>query len=186
MSLSVATMNTSESNILSNIKFNGDARNFAQWRTRIEAYMEDKELMEVIENPVIGIDDEAKLEFGKTEEDIQVLHKQSKKAYAILMMALGDEQLQLVMDVKRGNAYRVWKKLTEQFERKTQTNKILVRRQLQSITMKPNESVNAYVARINQLVMLLVGINETVSETEKISVLLNGLPDEYNSFVDSF
>ena len=67
------------------------------------------------------------------------------------MMALGDEQLQLVMDVPRGNAYRVWKKLLEQFERKTQTNKILVRRQLQSITMNENEKVNSYIGRINGL-----------------------------------
>ena len=33
--------------------------------------------------------------------------------------------------------------------------------------------MNACVARINQLCMLLVGISENVSDTEKISVLLN-------------
>ena len=175
------------SSVLSSLKFNGSANNFAQWKTRMEAYLEDKELLDVVENPVLGIDEEAKVEFSSTYTNIngQDMIKKSKKAYAIIMMALGDEQLQLVMDVKRGNAYRVWKKLLEQFERKTQTNKILVRRQLQSVTMKENESVNSYVARINQLVMLLVGIGEKVSDTEKISVLLNGLPDEYNSVVDS-
>ena len=41
----MSTGNTTESGIPSTIKFNGDANHFAQWRIRIEAYFEDKELM---------------------------------------------------------------------------------------------------------------------------------------------
>ena len=147
-SLSMLSGDTMSSSVLSSLKFNGSATNFAQWKTRMEAYLEDKELLEAVEKPVVGIDEEAKAELNSTYNE-QDMIKKSKKAYAIIMMALGDEQLQLVMDVKRGNAYRVWKKLLEQFERKTQTNKILVRRQLQSLMMKENESVTAYIAHIN-------------------------------------
>ena len=116
---------SSESYVANNLKFTGDY--FAEWRTKMEAYLDDKELLDVVLKAVPGVDPEGRItEFKVKERDEEELIKKSKKAYNILIGALTIEQMQLVMHIKRPNAYRVWKTLVERYEPNTQVNKIML------------------------------------------------------------
>src|SRR5689334_7853223 len=143
--MSSSSSTSSESYVATNLKFTGDY--FAEWRTKMEAYLDDKDLLDVVEHGVPGIEEEGKLEDFDEQEDEDALIKKSKKAYAILIGALNNQQVQLVMHVKRPNAYRVWKILVDRHERQTQTNKIMLRRQLHCMKMKADEKPDMYIAR---------------------------------------
>ena len=181
-STSEAYSTTSDTYIVNYLKFNGNY--FAEWRTKMEEYLDDKDLLDVVEKAVPGIDSEGKIEDFK-ERNTETLIKKSKKAYSILIGALNNEQVQLVMHVKRPNAHRVWKILVGKHERKTQTNKIMLRRQLHGMKMKNDEKPDMYIARVNHVVQLLTSIGETVTDNEKMSVILTGLPDDWTCFVDT-
>ena len=160
------------------LQFNGT--NFLQWKMRMKAYLEEKNLYQTVEYPIMNEDETIVLTGANVEE----MKQKSRTAYTILLLALSDEQLSMMMDVESGNAYEVWKRLHDKYERKTQVNKILLRKQLHTLHMNENESVDMYITRLKQLVVQLQGVGDQVTENEKLTVLVSGLPDEYNSLVD--
>ena len=168
-------MSSATENQLSALKFNG--KNFTLWKARLLSYLESKEIVHTVERDVFRPNSESKEEKEET--------KKSRAAYSVLMMTLQDEQIQLIIDVPRGNAYQAWNILKNHFERTTQSNKISLRRQVQQCKLGEKENVDTYISRIKQLVLLLDGMDERISNGEKLSVLLGGLTDDYSALVDS-
>ena len=170
----------SQNSILSKQVLQFNATSFLQWKMRMKAYLEENNLYQAVEFPVMNEDETIALTGANMEE----MKQKSRTAYTILLLSLSDEQLSIMMDVESGNAYQVWKILHDKYERKTQTNKILLRRQLHTMHMNENESVDMYITRLKQLVIQIQGTGDQVAENEKLTVLLSGLPDEYNSLAD--
>ena len=57
---------SSESYVANNLKFTGDY--FAEWRTKMEAYLDDKELLDVVLKAVPGVDPEGRITEFKVKE----------------------------------------------------------------------------------------------------------------------
>ncbi len=173
MSLSMSSSVTG--NELSALKFN--RKNFTLWKTKLLSYLESKELIHTIEKDVFRPE-------SKNDEDIKETMN-ARKAYTVLIMTLQDEQIQLIIDIPRGNVYQAWKILQSHFERTTPSNKISLRRQLHQCKLDGSESVDVYISKIKQLVLLLESMKESISNGEKLAVLLSGLTDDYSALVDS-
>jgi hypothetical protein len=115
------------------------------------------------------------------------LIKKSRTAYNIFMMTLSTPQLHLVIDVPRGNAHGVWTRLLQKYERTTVASKSQLRNQLHNIRCDDGdlESIERYISRIKELVILLTNMNSRISNDDLIYILFKGLPDTFTSLVDT-
>jgi ribosomal protein L12E/L44/L45/RPP1/RPP2 len=180
--------------VSSALKFNGN--NFSLWKMKILAYLQDKELVEVVEQAApeaaaalgelaavaAGVN-AAEQKAAKEEEENRI--KKCMKAYTILVLTLQDEQLQLVLDVARGNAHGVWKALLQRYERRTIASKTQARNMLTQSKMGNDELVETYISRIKRLVVSLSEMGSPTSNDELLQILFNGLPEAYETLVDS-
>lgn len=183
------------------IKFNGN--NFSLWKLKIIALLEIWDLLEVVETPISSIaktklslstDDSsgssstastsAASDEKKKERELE-LQRKSKKAYAILINCLRDEQLQLVQHIAKGNAHEVWTTLLQRYESKTTASKSHARDMLHQCKKDSKETFDTYVSRIIQAMISLEEMGEKISEGELMYVLLNGLPSDYDSLVQT-
>jgi hypothetical protein len=120
----------------------------------------------------------------KSEEEIT---SDQKKVYSILVLSLQDEQLHLIQNVKKGDAYGVWKKLIDRYERKTMASKSQARNALHKCRLEGEDvaSVDKYFGQIIQLSIQLSDMGESISNGELILVLFNGLPEDCSSLIDT-
>ena len=164
-----------EMNQLSALKYTG--KNFTLWKTKVLSYLESTELVHTLERDAFRPNSEVKEQMIDTQK--------ARAAYAVLMMTLQDSQIQFIVDIPRGNVYQAWKTITGHFERTTQSNKVLLRRQLHQCKLGENESVDPFISKIKQLTLVLESMKETVTNGEKLVALLGGLSDGYGALVDS-
>lgn len=179
-------------------KFDGTM--FSLWKMQITAYLEFKDLLDVVESPVKGVPQSGLKFTSKSGGDgsasvtdvteAKSAHekdnvKKSMIAYNILLLSLNKEQLQMVIDVPRGNAHGVWSALLSRYERKTVASKMKLRNELHNIKLKSNENIDMYISRIKQLMLLLADMGSVLSNDESIYVLLKGLPDQYSAVIDT-
>ena len=109
---------------VSALKFDG--KNFSLWKMKMVAYLDAQDCLHVL-----GLGDQGKRPIKmESEEEKEKFHAQSKKVYTVLILALQDEQLQLVVDVPQGDARGVWKRLVERYERKTLASQTQARKAL--------------------------------------------------------
>ena len=105
----------------------------------------------------------------------------SDRALAIIVLAVDPSLLYLLGDPKDPQA--VWQKLEEQFQRKTWSNKLQLRRKLYALKLKEGESVNAHIKAMSEIFEALAAIGDAVSEEDRVVHLLASLPDSYNVLV---
>ena len=91
----------------------------------------------------------------------------------LLLYLLGDPE-----DLKA-----VWKKLEEQFQPKTWSNKLQFRRKLYALKLKEGGSVNEHKKTMNEIFEGLAVIGDAVSEEDRVVHLLACLQQSYNVLV---
>ena len=108
------------------------------------------------------------------------------RVYTVLLLSLQSRTLsQLVRNVPVGDAYGVWQLLLGKFERKTIASQIQLWDELHGEKLASGESIDAYVARIQGLSVLLTDMGETLSDGLLKTVLLKGLPASFDPVVPS-
>src|ERR1700682_3734031 len=78
-----------------------DGKNFSLWKLKIMALLETLDLLDVVVRPgtVVATSNTSKSRSGtSTSNDEDTYEKKTKKAYAILVNSLLDEQLNLVIN----------------------------------------------------------------------------------------
>ena len=78
--------------------------------------------------------------------------------YPLLLYLLGDPE-----DLKA-----VWKKLEEQFQPKTWSNKLQLRRKLYALKLKEGGSVNEHIKTMSEIFKGLAVIGDAVSEEDRV------------------
>ena len=72
-----------------------------------------------------------------------------------------------------------WKKLADQFEKKTWATRLDLRRKLHSLRLKDGDSAQEHIKVMTELFDALSVAGETVSEEDRVVYLLASLPESY-------
>ena len=106
--------------------------------------------------------------------------KQEKAFYSILQ-CIGQRNVPAVMNYKTPK--ELWDTLCQLFERKTVSNKVHTLMQLYELRMKRGSKVQDHLRQIDELSDQLAALGETVSELNKVAILLRSVQESYPTLV---
>ncbi|KAG6614416.1 Copia proteinlike [Phytophthora cinnamomi] len=151
-----------------------DGTNFHTWKFKMAMVLEERDLWEVTSG-------EIKLEHCATTLDQTTFKRKSRKALAIICLAMEDSQLPLVRSAK--DAYDAWSKLEGHFEKKSLANKLFLRRRFFTTMMAEGDDVLEHINKIKTLAEQLDAVGAPVSEDDLVITLLGSLSESYQFLI---
>ena len=151
-----------------------DGKNYPTWKIQCRMALMKDSLWGIVSGT----------ETSPSEEQADARRKfvsRSDRALAIIVLAVDPSLLYLLGDPKDPRA--VWQKLEEQFQRKTWSNKLQLRRKLYALKLKEGESINEHIKAMSEIFEALAAIGDAVSEEDRVVHLLASLPESYNVLV---
>ena len=103
------------------------------------------------------------------------------RALATIVLSIDPTLLYLIGDPE--DPVVVWKKLANQFQKKTWANKLELRRKLFSLRLKDGDAIQDHIKAMIEIFDELSVIDEPVKEEDRVVQLLASLPDSYNVLV---
>lgn len=103
------------------------------------------------------------------------------RALATLVLTIEPSLLYLVGDPQ--DPAEVWKKLADQFEKRTWANKLSLRRRLHSLRLQDGDSVQEHIKALTEIFDSLSIVGDAVPEEDRVVHLLASLPDSYDVLV---
>ena len=103
------------------------------------------------------------------------------RALATIVLSVQPSLLFLLGDPE--DPVAVWKKLMDQFQKKTWANKLELRRKLYSLRLKEGESVQTHIKVMMESFEGLSVIGDPVGEEDRVVHLLASLPESFNMLV---
>ena len=103
------------------------------------------------------------------------------RALALIVLSVEPSLLYLLGDPE--DPVVVWKKLSDQFQKKTWANKLGLRRRLYSLKLKEGDSVQEHIRKMTEVFEELAVIGDPVKEEDRVVHLLASLPESYNMLV---
>ena len=100
---------------------------------------------------------------------------------AIIVLAIDPSLLYLLSD--SNNPVTVWKKLENQFQKKTWCSKLKLQHKLYSLRLKDGGSVQEHIKAVTEIFESLSVVRDPVSDEDHAVYLLASLPDTYNMLV---
>ena len=99
------------------------------------------------------------------------------RALAMIVLCLEPSLLYLIGDPDDLGV--VWKKLADQFQKKTWANKLALRRRLYSLKLKEGDSVHNHIKLMTETFDELSVIGDSLNEEDRVVYLLASLPESY-------
>ena len=121
-------------------KFSGT--NFHTWKFKMQMVLEERDLWDVVSGKV-------KLEHCTSNLDQATFKRKSRKALAIICLAMEDLQLPLVRSAK--DAHDAWSRLEGHYEKKSLANKLFLRRRFFTTMMGEGDDVLEHINRLKTL-----------------------------------
>lgn len=103
------------------------------------------------------------------------------RALATIVLSIEPSLLYLLGDPN--DPVTVWKTLSNQFQRKTWANKLVLRRKLHSMKLTAGNSVQEHVKCMTEVFNELAVVGVNLDEEDKVIYLLASLPESYNTLV---
>ena len=103
------------------------------------------------------------------------------KALAIIVLSVDPSLLYLLGDPE--DPVAVWKKLSDQFQKKTWANKLSLRRRLNNLRLKDGDSMSNHIKAMTEIFNELAVIGAAMEDEDKVVTLLASLPEAYNMLV---
>ena len=123
-------------------------------------------------------------ETAPSGEDADCLSKftaRRDRALATIVLAVEPSLLYLIGDPE--DPAVVWKKLQDQFQKKTWANKLALRRKLHSLQLRDGNSVQDHFKAMIELFNELAIARDVIEEEDRVVYLLASLPDSFNTLV---
>lgn len=117
---------------------------------------------------------------GKSEEEERFKNKESK---ALATIALGIEPEHQVHILDCTKASDAWEALQKIFESKSRARILQLKKQMLTIKLKPNETMNSYLARLKTCSDSLREVGYEFKDEDLAYTMLTGLPDEYDGII---
>ncbi|KAE8994957.1 hypothetical protein PR003_g9833 [Phytophthora rubi] len=103
------------------------------------------------------------------------------KALAVVAKMLSPTYQSMIRDAV--SAHEAWETLRMFFVKQTLHNRVQLRKQLHEFALGAGEDLMKHIVRFDDLCAQLAAVGETISEDEKLVILLGSLPPEYDAMV---
>ena len=103
------------------------------------------------------------------------------RALALIVLSIQPSLLYLLGEPD--DPVAVWRKLSDQFQKKTWANKLVLRRRLYSLKLKEGDSVQKHIREMTEIFEELAVIGDPVKEEDRVVHLLVSLSESYNMLV---
>ena len=103
------------------------------------------------------------------------------KALAIIVLSVHPSLLYLLGDPE--DPVAVWKKLSDQFQKKSWANKLSLRRRLNNLRLKEGNSMSSHIKAMTEVFNDLAVIGAPMEDEDRVVTLLASLPETYNMLV---
>ena len=102
-------------------------------------------------------------------------------ALATIVLSVDPSLLYLIRSPE--DPVEVWRKLADQFQKKTWANKLELRRKLYSLRLTDGDSIHSHIKTITEVFDGLSMVGDPISEEDRVVYLLASLPESYSMFV---
>jgi histone deacetylase 1/2 len=159
-----------------------DDRNFLLWSQQVNGVITAHNLHRFVVNPQIPLqfDSMEARSQGKNSDAYQKWLVRDQTLFTWLLSTLSESVLPRVLSCR--HAHEVWDKIHKYFNSVLKSRAGQLRSELKN-SKKLARSVNEYLLRIKTIINSLVAVGDIVSEQEHVDAILEGLPEEFNSFV---
>uniref|UniRef100_A0A1X7UF57 Retrovirus-related Pol polyprotein from transposon TNT 1-94 n=1 Tax=Amphimedon queenslandica TaxID=400682 RepID=A0A1X7UF57_AMPQE len=103
------------------------------------------------------------------------------RALAIVVLSVDPTLLYILGEPT--DPVEVWKTLSEQYQKKTWTNRLNLRRRLHSLKLKDGESVQSHIKEMTEIFNDLAIVGDTIVDDDPVVYLLASLPESYDVLV---
>jgi hypothetical protein len=118
---------------------------------------------------------------GETTTQIQYWEKHENKAKVLLRMSV---KYSIIPHIREATtSAETWTTLKALYETSNTNHILFLKTKLLGINMDGNESVSSFLGRIKEVKDKLVNIGETVSNTDLVTITLNGILEHYQMFI---
>ena len=107
----------------------------------------------------------------------------TEKANSAILLGLGDEVLQEVIEEKSAKA--VQDKLEDLYLKKFMANKLYLKKRLYALLMEDNKPLKIHLDDFNRIILDLKNINIKIDDEDQAIILLSSLPKRFQHFVDT-
>ena len=112
---------------------------------------------------------------GANAETRKKFEARKDQALAIIVLAVDPSLLYIVGNPEDPTV--VWKRLEDQFQRKTWSNRLQLRRKLFSLKLREGQSVHQHIKTMAEVFEALAVIGDAMSDEDRVVHLLASLPD---------
>ena len=152
--------------------------NFPTWKIQIKMALMKQGVWRIVDDTELPPDEDNFAAWNKYID-------RRNKALATIVLAVETNLLYLLGSDPKDPVV-VWEKLCDQFQKKTWSNKLILRRKLLSLKPKENESIQNHIKSMVETFEELSVIGEAVEEEDRVVHILASLPDKYNMLVTAF
>jgi hypothetical protein len=107
----------------------------------------------------------------------------SRKDLTLAIIVLSVDPTLLYLLGEPTDPVDVWKALSDQFQKKTWTNRLNLRRRLHSLKLKDGDSVQSHIKEMTEVFNELAVVGENIGDDDRVVYLLASLPESYNMLV---
>jgi hypothetical protein len=148
------------------------AGNWSPWKAWIVFILEEGELRDIVENPVVPPTDVVLL---------AKFRKRNIKAKRTILDAVKDHIIPHVSG--KEFAFQMWQSLCSLYQIPNQNRKMVLQEKLRGVEMMIVDSVTSYLMRFSQIRDELAVVGEIVDPSELVRTALNGFSKPWESFV---
>lgn len=152
-----------------------NGKNYSTWKLQVKMMLVKDGLWGIVNGSEAAPASGDNLEKFATRRD---------RALAIVVLSLDTSILYLIGDPT--DPAQVWKKLEDQFQKKSWVNKLNLRRNLYSLKLHEGGSTHDHIKKMTEIFDGLSAIGDNIDEEDRVVHLLASLPDSYNMLVTAF
>ena len=150
--------------------------NYADWRIKMEALLEEKELWTVVSG------EETIPHTGPNSKGVKAFIRKQRLARAKIILHVENSQLP---HTRYGDPKEIWDSLTRVHRSRGFGTLLSMRRKFFSMTKDHSQSMQAWIAAVRQAAFELESADFEVRKIDLIIALTQGLPESYSSFIVS-
>ncbi|PNX94499.1 retrovirus-related Pol polyprotein from transposon TNT 1-94, partial [Trifolium pratense] len=181
-SLPSTAKDSSKSGLTHSLTIKLDEKNFLLWNQQVNGVITAHNLHRFVVNPEIPLQYASVTDRldGKSSDEYQKWLFKDQTLFTWLLSTISDGVLPRVLHCK--HAHEVWDTIHKYFNSVLKARARQLRSELKN-TKKLARSVNEYLLRIKSIVNSLIAVGDVVTVQEQADAILEGLPEEFNSFV---